>query len=479
MPGGYFDVGVAYWLINPDEKEYTAEYLCRKFLRRECEGVKKDTEALYKFAEKKLKEYKLEKLFYEVEMPLVEVLADMEEIGIKLDLGFLGKLDESIGKRLGGLIKLIYAKASAVFNINSPKQLSEILFQKLKIDAKGIKKTKSGIISTDVGILLIIRGRHPIVEYLLEYRELFKLQSTYIKPLKKFAGKNARIHTTYVQTGTTTGRLSSQNPNLQNIPAESEARIKRPAEGEWAKKLRKAFVAEKGYRFASFDYSQIELRILASLSGDPRMIEAFNNDLDIHKMTAANVFNIPIGKVTPEMRRLAKTLNFGVVYGMGAVAFAKTSGLSVAEARKFIAEYFNDFQKIKQWQEEIKIQARTFGYVTNLNSRRRWLLSAVSMFRGEAAEAERAAINMPVQGLAADIIKLAMIKIAVELKKRRWWGEKTRLLLTIHDELLFEIRDDIIEEAISLIKKLMEEAYELEVPIKVASKIGANWGALE
>ena len=487
----YFDLGIAFWLINPDEKEYTPEYLSKKYLHpvrsRPAEGGatgtsehpasngvnkdfsgKGDLEKLQKIAEKKLKEYKLEKLFYEVEMPLVPVLAGMELMGVKLNVKSLKDLDAKLKKNLIDLTKKIYKEAGGPFNVNSPKQLGQIFFQKLKIDLKGVKKTRGGAISTDIDTLLTIQGRHPIVKYILEYRELFKLQSTYIRPLQDLVDENGRLHTTYIQTGTSTGRLSSQNPNLQNIPAE----------GNWAKEVRKAFITEKGYQLASFDYSQIELRVLASLSGDPKMIEAFNGDSDIHKITAANVFNVPLEKVTPEMRRTAKTLNFGVVYGMGANAFAKTSGLNFAEAKKFIDEYFNDFKKIKEWQEEVKSQARVFGYVTNLNGRRRWLLQATSMFRSEAAEAERAAINMPVQGLAADIIKIAMVKVADEIKKKEW-SDKVRMLLTIHDELLFEIRKDIIKESSRVIQKIMESAYELEVPIKVSVKTGDNWGELE
>ncbi|MDO8429993.1 MAG: DNA polymerase [bacterium] len=463
LPKDYFDLGVAFWLINPDEEEYTSEYLSKKFFHKE----RASNEELYKFAQKKLKEYKLEKLFYDVEMPLAEVLADMEIRGIKSKVQSLKSLDKDLGGQLQKLTKAIYKEAGKTFNINSPKQLGQILFQSLKIDITGVKKTRGGAISTDIGTLMTIQNRHPIVKYLLEYRELFKLQSTYVRPLQDLIDKDARVHTTYIQTGTSTGRLSSQNPNLQNIPTGSD----------WATKLRQTFISEKGYQLASFDYSQIELRVLASLSGDPKMIEAFNNDLDIHKLTAANVFNVPLEKVTPEMRRLAKTLNFGVVYGMGAIAFSKTSGLNFSEAKKFIEEYFNDFKKIKEWQEEIKSQARTHGYVTNLNGRRRWLLEATSTFRGEAAEAERAAINMPVQGLAADIIKMAMVKIAEEIKKRKW-EDKVRMLLTIHDELIFEMSDDIIKEATKLIQRLMEGVYEIEVPIRVNVKIGKNWGDL-
>lgn len=462
--GEYFDLGVAFWLLNPDEAEYSADHLSKKYLHKEG-GSNKE---LHAYAIKKLKEYGLEKIFYDMEMPLVSILADMELRGIKVDLKELKNLDKELEKKLSALVKNIYKKAGENFNINSPKQLGKILFEKLQISLDGVKKTKGGAVSTNIDTLLTIQDRHEIVKYILEYRELFKLQSTYVKPLQELADKKQRIHTTYIQTGTTTGRLSSQNPNLQNIPAE----------GEWAKKVRACFIPEKGYVLAAFDYSQIELRILASLSGDPKMIEAFNNDLDIHRMTASSVFNVPLEKVTPEMRRMAKTLNFGVIFGMGANAFAKTSGLSFADAKKFIDEYFNDFKSIKIWHEKIKEETRKLGYVADLNGRRRWLLEATSMFRGEAAEAERAAINMPIQGLDADIMKTAMVKISEEIRKKKW-EDKVRMLLTIHDELIFEIKEDVLKEACKLIPSIMEGAYELEVPIKVSVKTGKSWGALE
>ncbi|MDD5431157.1 MAG: DNA polymerase [Candidatus Pacebacteria bacterium] len=483
-PKDIFDIGVAYWLLNPDEEEYTPENLSRKYLHKNFDGSNIEFDELYRFAEKKIKEYKLDKLFYEVEMPLIGVLADMEVLGIKIDLKNLKALDKDLGKNIEDLAKIIYQEAGENFNINSSQQLSRILFEKLKIDSRGTRKTKSGKISTDIDTLMDIREKHPIVQYILNYREFYKLQSTYAMPFQELIGKDGRLHTTYVQTGTSTGRLSSQNPNLQNIPVSSRASISESAKADktigddWAVRLRKSFVADKGYKLAAFDYSQIELRVLASLSGDPKMIDAFNNDLDIHKMTAANVFNIPLEKVTPEERRIAKTLNFGVIYGMGANAFAETSGLSVLQARKFIDEYFSDFKRIKEWQGQVKEHARKTGYVINLNGRRRWLLNAVSMFRGEAAEAERAAINMPVQGLAADIVKMAMVKINEDLKKKDW-QDKARMLLTIHDELLFEISEDIIKEAEKLIANLMETVYELEVPVKVNVKTGKDWGTLE
>ncbi len=464
IPREYFDLGVAFWLLNPDEEKYSAEYLSKKYLHKEGGSDKE----LHSYAVKKLKEYRLEKIFYDMEMPLVAILADMETRGIKVDIRGLENLDEELGKKLSALVKNIYKEAGENFNINSPKQLGKILFEKLKISLDGVKKTKGGAVSTNIDTLLMIQDRHEIVRYVLEYRELFKLQSTYVKPLQELADKKQRVHTTYIQTGTSTGRLSSQNPNLQNIPAG----------GEWAKKIRACFIPEKGYVLAASDYSQIELRILASLSGDPKMIEAFNNDWDIHKLTAANVFDVPLEKVTPDMRRIAKTLNFGIIFGMGANAFAKTSGLKFAEAKKFIDEYFEDFKSIKIWHEKIKAQARADGFVSNLNGRRRWLLEAVSMFRGEAAEAERAAINMPIQSLDADIMKIAMVRISEEIRMRKW-EDYVRMLLTIHDELLFEIKNDILEDAGPVIVKIMESAYELEVPIRVTAKSGKSWGDLE
>ncbi|MDP3999466.1 MAG: DNA polymerase [bacterium] len=464
LPKEYLDLGLAFWLINPDEKDYSPENLSRRYLHEGFDPLAGGFSKLFQFAEKKLKGYKLEKLFHEVEMPLVEILADMELAGIKLDLKHLKDLDKKLEKQLTELAKDVYKKTKNTFNLNSPKQLGDILFNKLKIDLGGVKKTRGGAISTDVDTLLTIKDRHPVVPLILEYRELFKLHSTYVRPLQELADANGRVHTTYIQTGTATGRLSSQNPNLQNIPAV----------GEWAKEVRKAFIAEKGFKLAALDYSQIELRILASLSSDPNMMEAFNNDVDIHKLTASQVFKVPLEKVTPDMRRLAKTLNFGVSYGMGANAFAKTSGLSVAEAKKFIQDYFANFKKVREWQEETKAQARQQGFVTNLNGRRRLTLEASSMYSREAGEAERAAINMPVQGLAADILKMAMVKIQEEFK-----GNKdVRLLLTIHDELLFEIKENKVLEAVKEIKKIMESAYELEVPIRVEAKTGVNWGEL-
>lgn len=440
-------VELAQWLIDPD-----------KILQ-----LPSDLDLL----EKKIKENGLEKVFYEIELPLVDILEDMHKIGIKVDLPYLEKLSKELAGELEKLVKKIYNLAGGEFNINSPKQLSEILFQKLKIETTGILKRKTGAFATDVETLFVLKDRNPIVEPILKYRELFKLKSTYVDPLQELTDKNKRVHTTFIQTGTGTGRLSSQNPNLQNIPIA----------GEWGKKVRKAFIAEKGYSFLSLDYSQIELRVLATVSGDPKMIEAFQNDLDIHKITAANVYNVPLEKVTPEMRSAAKTLNFGVIYGMGPQAFARSSGLSIEEAKKFIDEYFSDFIYVKRWQEKTIQKARETGYVENLNGRRRLLPNINWPNRRFAAEAERVATNMPIQGLAADIIKLAMIGVNKMIQGKKW-KDKVRMLLTIHDELVFEIKDDILEKAMNLIRSEMEGAYELTVPLKVDSAVGKDWSEI-
>lgn len=501
VPEEIFDLGVAFWLINVDEEKYTGEYLTPKYLHRDFDGSEEVLEELKKYAEGKLKEFNMTRLFYKLEMPLLEVLADMELNGIGADKNKLADLDKKIGKRVRELTEKIYKEAGEVFNINSPKQLGNILFNRLKIitPAGGrlngstsspqigstklatnkIRKTPTGAISTNFETLIALKNEHKIIALILEYRELFKLQSTYIKPFQDLIEKDGRIHTTYLQTGTVTGRLSSENPNMQNIPAGTK----------WSDEFKRCFEAKKGYEFVSFDYSQIELRVLASLSGDPKMIDAFKKDLDIHKMTAAQVNNVPLEKVTPEMRSFAKTLNFGVVYGMGFIAFAKSSGLSAAEAKKFIAEYFSDFKEIKKWQEGVKAEARKNCFVSNLNGRRRWLLNIVSSSQFLASQSEREAINMPVQSLAADILKISMVKVAEYLKEKGWYGEDVRLLLTIHDELLFEVKSDIIKKVKADIAGIMENAFsskggsasggKLLVPLKVPVKAGKNWGEMK
>jgi len=437
-------IELARWLLNPDHPSAG--------------------EASLISLEKQLRELGLYKVYSEIELPLVEILDAMQKIGVKVDLNYLARLSKEMDGEIAALVKNIYKLAGGAVNLNSPKQLSKLLFEKLKISDKGIRKTKTGLRSTDVDTLALIKKSHKIVEPILKYREIFKLKSTYVEPLRELADKNSRIHTTFVQTGTGTGRLSSQNPNIQNIPITSE----------WGKKIRATFVAEAGYKIAAFDYSQIELRVLASVSGDKKMIGAFKKDMDIHRLTASQVYNVPTEKVTPEMRHVAKTLNFGVAYGMGSNAFAQVSGLSVEEARKFIKEYYDDFYEVKLWQEKTIQKARQTGYVENLNGRRRWLPNIANPNRRLASADERMATNMPIQGLAADIIKLAMIKVAEKIKTKKW-QKQVRMLLSVHDELVFEIADGIIKDATELIKSEMENAYKILVPLKVEGGYGDNW----
>jgi len=437
---------LAQWLLDPEKQQV----------------VPKDLPTL----EAKLKEFGLFVIYETIELPLAPILEEMQKTGIKVDVKVLEKLSKTLAAELNNLEKEIYDKASAPFNINSPKQLSEVLFDRLKIDATGIPKRKTGARSTDVETLLKIKDRHSVVAALLKYRELFKVFSTYVTPLKEFvlASKDGRIHTEFLQTSAATGRLASQNPNLQNIPIMSE----------WGKKIREAFVPEAGYTMLALDYSQIELRVLASVANDTKMIEAFKEGLDIHKLTAANVFDVPVEKVTSEQRQLAKTLNFGVIYGMGADAFAKTSGINREEARTFIEEYFANFADIKRWHEKTIAAARETGYVENLNGRKRWLPGINTANRRFASEAERAAINMPIQSLAADIIKLAMIKVADWLKKDKL-TRQVRMLLSIHDELLFEVANDKLKAVQPKIQEIMESAYTLKVPLKVDVASGKSW----
>jgi len=449
-------------MISKDEKIKIASWLLDPGRRRPPRG---SLEAL----ERKVKSHGLDKVYRKIELPLAPVLRDIEAVGFKVNLAYLGKISKELKEKINTSEKKIYKSTKQEFNLNSPAQLSEILFKKLKINSGNLRRTKTGLISTNEETLQLIKNRHPVIKLILEYRTLFKLKSTYTDPLLKMADDKGRVHTTFLQTGTATGRLSSRNPNLQNIPAS----------GDWAKKIRRAFVADRGYSLVSFDYSQMELRILAALSRDRNLMAAFKNGKDIHSITAARIFGVPLGKVTKNMRRIAKTLNFGMNYGMGANAFSRVAGVSVKEAREFIKKHFEYFSSVKEWQEKIINQARALGYVENKNGRRRLLPDINSQKQRSRAEAERAAINMPIQGLNADIIKLAMVRVAKELKKRGWWRKQARLLLTIHDELLFEIKDPLIKKASKIIRDIMENIYKLDVPLKVDEKTGGNWGMLK
>ena len=423
---------------------------------------------IIKSLEAKLAEGKLRFVFDSLELPLISVLADMEERGIKIDSGFLVKLSGKVAADLQRLTKKIYQDAGEEFNINSPQQLSKILFEKLGIKTRGLRKTeKEGRISTGAAELEKLKTGHPIVSKILEYRELAKLQTTYVDVLPKLVDrKTGRLHTTFNQTVTATGRLSSTNPNLQNIPVMSEL----------GREVRKAFVAEKEFLLVSFDYSQIELRVAAHIADDKKMIEAFKKALDIHKLTAAEIYNVALEKVTPELRRAAKTLNFGVLFGMGSQAFAEATGMSREDAKKFIDEYFHDFSGIKKYIEDTKRFAEINGYVETIFGRRRYIPEIHSPNGQWKREAEGMAVNMPIQGSATgDIIKLAMIKVDDWIKKEDLCDE-IRLLLQVHDELLFEIKKDAVKKYAVKIKEIMESAAKLKVPLVVDIKSGENWG---
>lgn len=401
-------------------------------------------------------------LLKKMELPLIPVLADMEQSGIKVDRPFLKKLDQKFTKKIKAIEEKIYKLAGKKFNIASPLQLKEILFEKLQIDIKGLKKIKTGI-STAAGELEKLKDRHPIIPLISEFREYSKLQNTYTQTLPEQTDEHDRIHTSFNQTITATGRLSSSEPNLQNIPIRTDL----------GKKIRKAFIAERGNRLISADYSQIELRVIASLANDKRMIEYFKKGEDIHARTAANINKIDISEVTRQQRRAAKEVNFGVIYGLGYVGLSQRTGISRDEAKNFIEKYFQLHPQIKNWLEQIKQLAEKNGYVETLLGRRRYLPdihSGVQMIR---AGAERMAINAPIQGTAADLLKLTMIKIFEGLPKA---APQTKMLLTVHDELVFEAPLAEVETASKFIKETMENIYSLKVPIVAEVNSGKNWG---
>jgi DNA polymerase-1 len=457
--GPLFDLSVAGWLLDPEEKDVSREGLFARFLPKETAN----DAALFHFLKEQIAAEGLTKVFREIEMPLVPILAALERNGIAIAAPRLAELAKTVKRELGKLEVRIYREAGVVFNVNSPRQVAEVFFERLKLSPTKPRRTKTGQSRTGRDILLELGGSHPIVPLLLEYRESFKILSSFIEPLTAAIGRDGRVHTTFLQTGTATGRLASENPNLQNIPQESR----------WAEPLRSAFVAPRGKRLVSFDYSQLELRLLAHTSHDPALEEAFREGKDIHRLTAARVFNVTPDRVIPSMRRTAKTLNFGIVYGMGARAFAAASGFALHEAKRFIEEYFRQFPGVREWQERVKREARTFGSVTNENGRRRSFRSAVA--RGRTDEIDRAAVNMPLQSLGADIIKRAMVEADAMLKEGR--GE-TLMVLSIHDELLFEVPEGMLNSFVPELRKRMESITQLSVPLAVDAKVGPHWGAM-
>jgi len=418
----------------------------------------------------KLQERELWALFSQVEMPLVPILADMEITGICVDRAYLEELSKEFEARLAKLEKQIWEAAGERFNINSTQQLSDILFDKLGMPKHVTRRTRSGHYSTAADVLEKLRGHHPIVDLILEYRELAKLHSTYVDALCKLIDPTTgRVHTSYNQTGTVTGRLSSANPNLQNIPIRTEL----------GRRIRGAFHAQEGWWLLGADYSQVELRILAHVSQDPALLEAFHRGEDIHRSTAAAVYGVPLEAVTPEMRRVAKTTNFAIVYGVSGYGLAQQTGLTPEEGNAFIETYFAKYPKVKEYVEKTKKLAAEQGYVETLLGRRRYFPELVVKNQAHAQvrrAAERMAINMPIQGSAADIIKIAMINLGRELKSG---GYRSRMLLQVHDELVLEVPEEELETMTGLVPQVMSNAYKLDVPLKVDVKVGRNWLEME
>ena len=403
-------------------------------------------------------------LFAEVEMPLVPVLLEMERNGVAIDTGLLNEMSQQLGDQLAKLEKQIYESVGHEFNINSPAQLGPVLFEELKLP---ITRKGKGKYSTEAAVLEELRGTHPVIEYILEYRQLSKLKSTYIDALPSLINrKTGRLHTSFNQTRTTTGRLSSSDPNLQNIPIR----------GDLGKQVRRAFIAPPGSLLLAGDYSQIDLRSLAHLSQDPALLSAFRNDEDIHAATAALLLGVEPAKVTPDMRRLAKTVNFGIIYGMSEYGLEQATELSREEASKFIAAYFEKYPGVKEYLQATKDQARKLGYVQTILVRRRYIPEINSANRIIREAAERMAINMPVQGTSADIIKVAMVNLHREMSNQRL---KSKMILQVHDELVFEVPENEIDTMRKIVPEIMSSAIQLDVPLKVDLKTGENWGEMK
>ena len=407
----------------------------------------------------------VKRVFDEIEDPLVPVLTDMEYEGVNLDVNFLNVYSKDLEKDIRQAEENIYNHAGVKFNIGSPKQLGEVLFEVMKIDA-GQKKTKTGQYATGEDILQKMRHKHQVVEDILAYRELTKLKSTYVDSLPGLINpRTGRLHTSYNQAVAVTGRLSSNNPNLQNIPIRTER----------GREIRKAFIPrDNGHCLISADYSQIELRIVAAISGDEAMINAFKENKDIHTATAAKVYNVPEQDVTKDMRRAAKAVNFGIIYGQSAFGLAENIGVSRTEAKTIIDNYFTQYPSVKQYMDRSINFAKEHGYVETVMGRKRWLKDIYSANFTVRGYAERNAINMPIQGTAADMIKLAMIAAHRELKKTNM---RTRMILQVHDELVFDVPREETEQAKALIKECMESAMKLpnDVPINAETGVGDTW----
>jgi DNA polymerase-1 len=492
IKGKLFDTMIAHYLINPDMR-HNMDVLSETYLKYSPKSIEdligkkgKNQKSMRDVALEDIKEYAAEdadvtfqlkqnfspildkaetkKLFEEIEIPLIPVLAAMELEGINLDVPFLKEMSVEMAKESSELEQKIYETAGEKFNLASPKQLGDVLFDKMKIGGAKQKKTKTGQYATGEEVLSYLANEHQIVKDILEWRQMVKLQSTYIDALpNQVDKKTGRVHTDYMQTVAATGRLSSNNPNLQNIPIRTER----------GRLIRKAFIArDENYTLVSADYSQIELRIIAALSGEENMIKAFQNNEDIHRSTAAKVFNVPLEEVTKEQRSNAKTVNFGIIYGVSAFGLSNQTSLSRKESAELIDAYYATYPKLKSYMSNQVDFARENGYVQTVLGRRRYLKDINSANMMVKSGAERNAVNAPIQGSAADIIKIAMINIHKKLTSENW---KSKMLLQVHDELVFDVHNSELEKIKPMIKHEMENAFKMDVPLDVEIGVGENW----
>ena len=456
--GFVFDTALAAYLLDANESEYPLGRVTARYLGEEQSGTQAIFN-LYPVLNEKLKELDMEKLYYNIELPLCLVLSDMEQAGFYVDRKALYDFGESLNGDIERLQESIWQRAGHEFNINSPKQLGEVLFEELMLPSG--KKTKTGW-STNVDVMEKLRGKHPIVDEVLEYRTLTKLKSTYAEGLLKVIGEDGRIRSSFQMTVTATGRLSSTEPNLQNIPV----RKKLGAE------IRKMFVAGPGMVLVDADYSQIELRLLAHISGDEAMRDAFLSGEDFHTVTASKVFNVPIEEVTPVLRSRAKAVNFGIVYGISAFSLAQDIGVFPNEAKAYMDAYLDKYHGVRDYMDKIKAQAKADGYVETLFHRRRYLPELKSSNFNVRSFGERVALNMPVQGTAADVIKLAMVNVHRRLKEKKL---EARLILQVHDELIVECPESEAERVQALLEQEMENAVHYSVPLIAEAHIGHSW----
>ncbi len=456
--GFIFDTAVAAYLLDATRGKYELLQVTNDYLHTASADVSA-VAALYPVLKEKLKAQGVETLYDEIEFPLCYVLAQMEADGVRVDKNALHDFGTMLSERISACENLIYSYSEEKFNINSTKQLGELLFEKLGLPP--VKKTKSGY-STNVEVLEALRDQHPIIQAIMDYRMLTKLNSTYAEGLQKVISDDGRIHTTFQNTVTATGRLSSTEPNLQNIPVRTEL----------GSEIRKMFVPQEDWVFVDADYSQIELRVLAHIANDKRMTEAFKSGEDFHSVTASQVFNVPLGEVTPLMRRNAKAVNFGIVYGISEFSLSQDLGVSRKQAKEYIENYLAKYAGVRDYMKNIVETARSQGYVSTTFGRRRPIPEIKSSNFNVRSGAERIALNTPIQGTAADIIKLAMVRVFDALREQ---ALQARLILQVHDELIVECPAFEAQSVMDIVTKAMEEAVSLSVPLIAEAKMGESW----